>query len=132
MSIFFIKFLHPEFGLQCCKYTLTEPPASKMHMPSTENAFWGHNIEDLRLPRSLSVGQHRRTPGTTPSGGVQPGPPGICRQSEAAARRVAAGPVAPLPADRTTDAANGHVLHTSFTIRCRPMRDSFRKVALIP
>ena len=45
---FFSKFLHPEFGSQCCKYTLTEPPAPKMHVhtPSTANAFWGYNIED--------------------------------------------------------------------------------------
>ena len=45
---FFPKLLHPEFGSQCCKYTLTEPHAPKMHMhtPSTANAFWGHNIED--------------------------------------------------------------------------------------
>ena len=45
---FFSKFLHPEFGSQCCKYTLTEPPAPKMHVhtPSRANALWGHNIED--------------------------------------------------------------------------------------
>ena len=50
---FFSKFLHPEFGSQCCKYTLTEPPAPKMHVhtPGTANAFWGHNIEDWRLKK---------------------------------------------------------------------------------
>ena len=44
----FSKFLHPEYGSQCCKYTLTEPPAPKIHVhtPSTANAFWGHLIED--------------------------------------------------------------------------------------
>ena len=31
-TFFSSKFLHPEFGSQCCKYTLTEPPAPKMHV----------------------------------------------------------------------------------------------------
>ena len=61
---FYSKFLHPEFGSRCCKYTLTESPASTMHMhtPSTANAFWGHNIEDedrtryeLRNPPPLYI-----------------------------------------------------------------------------
>ena len=45
---FFSKFLHLEYGSQCCKYTLTEPPAPKIHVntPSMANAFWGHHIED--------------------------------------------------------------------------------------
>ena len=47
---FFSKFLHPEYGSQsqCCKYTLTESPAPKIHVhtPSTANAFWGQKIED--------------------------------------------------------------------------------------
>ena len=49
-AVYFIyKFLHPEFGSQCCKCTLTEPPAPKMHMhmPSTANAFWGQKRESL-------------------------------------------------------------------------------------
>ena len=43
---FFSKFLHPEYGSQCCKYI--EPPAPKIHVhtPSTANAFWGHHIEE--------------------------------------------------------------------------------------
>ena len=46
--ILFSKFLHLEWGSQCCVNTRSEPPAPKMHMhmPSMENAFWGHNIED--------------------------------------------------------------------------------------
>ena len=68
-TFFYCKFLHPEYGSQCCKYTLTEPPESKIHVhtpvhPSgisekdenrskstkvtkvTAHAFWGHHIED--------------------------------------------------------------------------------------
>ena len=40
-DILFSKFLHPEYVSQCCKYTLTDPPAPKIdvHTPSTANAF---------------------------------------------------------------------------------------------
>ena len=46
------NFLAPRFP--CCKYTLTEPPAPKTHVltPSTANALWGQNIEDLRCQGS--------------------------------------------------------------------------------
>ena len=46
VNTFFPKFLHTEYGSQCCKYI--EPPAPKIHVqkPSTANAFWGHHIED--------------------------------------------------------------------------------------
>ena len=48
-------------GSQCCIYTLTEPPAPKIHVhtPSTANAFWGHHIEDwlgLGLGNRISFG----------------------------------------------------------------------------
>ena len=45
------------FCSQCCKCTLTEPHAPKMHVhtPSTANAFSGHNIEDLLTPHPALV-----------------------------------------------------------------------------
>ena len=51
INTFSSKFLHLEYGSQCCNYTLAEPRAPKMHLhtPSTTKAFWGHNIEECWL-----------------------------------------------------------------------------------
>ena len=51
------KFLHPEVGWQCCKCTLTEPPAPKMHVltPSTANAFLGSQHSRLYAFPLVSV-----------------------------------------------------------------------------
>ena len=51
----FRAFLKNKFGSQCCKCTLKEPHAPKMHVhtPSTASAFSGQNIEDLLTPHPV-------------------------------------------------------------------------------